>query len=84
MKIAGELIMKPKHPTMKEKIAVYERLLHDLHFHSTVTMRQDLMMKMLGRISAWSFSHRGCNGELNEKEAQEHIDAHFWDLEKPL
>ena len=72
----------PKHPTMHEKIRVYEALLHDLHFHSTVTMRHDAVMDCLKRISAWSYAHRTGNGEYNEKEQQAKVDHAFWDLER--
>ncbi len=69
---------------MHEKIKVYEALLHDLHFHSTVTMRHDAVMDCLNRIGAWSYAHRAGNGELSEKEQQARIDHAFWKLEKPL
>lgn len=73
-----------KQPTLKEKIEVYEQLLHDLHFHSTVTMRQDLVMNCLNRISAWSYSHRAGNGYPSDKEQQDFINHAFWNLKKPL
>lgn len=73
---------KPKHPTLKEKVAVYEQLLHDLHFHSSVTMRHDLVMDLLKKISSWSFAHRAGNGEYSEKEQQQAIDAAFWRLKR--
>ena len=72
----------PKQPTLHEKIKVYEGLLHDLHFHSTVTMRHDMVMDCLNRISAWSYAHRAGNGEPSMKEQQAMINAAFWDLEK--
>lgn len=69
---------------MHEKIEVYEQLLHDLYFHSTVTMRHDAVMDCLNRISAWSYAHRQGNGEFSMKEQQELIDHHFWKLKKTL
>ena len=69
---------------MHEKIEVYERLLHDLHFHSTVTMRHDAVMDCLKRISAWSYAHRTGNGEYSEKEQQDIVNYAFWNLNKPL
>ena len=69
---------------MHEKIEVYEALLHDLYFHSTVTMRHDAVMDCLNRIGAWSYAHRQGNGEFSEKEQQELVDHHFWNLKKPL
>lgn len=74
---------RPKQPTMHEKIEVYEQLLHDLHFHSTVTMRQDAVMDCLNRISAWSYSHRAGNGEPSDQQQQDMINHAFWNLKKP-
>lgn len=75
---------KPKHPTLREKVEVYEALLHDLHFHSTVTMRHDAVMECLRRISAWSYAHRQGNGEPSEAEQQRMVDHAFWRLQEPL
>lgn len=72
----------PKRPTMHEKIDVYESLLHDLHFHSTVTMRHDMVMDCLNRISAWSYAHRAGNGLPSEQEQQRMVDRAFWNLKK--
>lgn len=69
---------------MHEKIKVYEALLHDMYFHSTVAMRHDLVMKNLDRIGRWSYAHRQGNGELTEAQQQEMIDHAFWQLDKPL
>lgn len=75
---------KPKHPTLREKVDVYERLLHDLHFHSAVTMRHDAVMECLRRISTWSYAHRQGNGEPTEAEQQRMVDKAFWHLGDPL
>jgi hypothetical protein len=75
---------RPRAPTLREKVDVYERLLHDLHFHSTVTMRHDSVMECLRRISAWSYAHRAGNGEPTEREQQDMVNHAFWQLEKPL
>ena len=69
---------------MHEKIKVYESLLHDLHFHSSVTMRHEAVMDCLKRIGAWSYSHRQGNGEPTDKQQQAMIDHAFWNLEKRL
>lgn len=71
-----------KHPTRLERIAVYERLLHDIQFHREVTMDNAMVIKLLERIGAWSYSHRRGNGEYNHKEQQKIIDAAFWRLEE--
>lgn len=73
---------KPKHPTQKEKIEVYEALLHDLHFHSSVTMRHDMVMDCLKRISSWSYAHRQGNGEHSPQEQQHIINTAFWNLKR--
>lgn len=71
----------PKRPTLKDKVRVYEAILHDLHFHSSVTMRHDMVMECLRRISAWSYAHRAGNGEPSESEQQQMIDNAFWQLD---
>lgn len=76
--------MTVKHPTLKEKIKVYEDLLHDIQFHSTVTMRHDEVMKLINKINAWSYAHRAGNGEGGEKEQQQRIDAAFWELQRKM
>lgn len=73
---------KVRHPTLKEKIAVYEQLLHDIQFHREVTMDNGAVIKLLDKIAAWSYSHRKGNGEYNEKEQQQIIDNAFWNLNK--
>lgn len=72
--------VKVKHPTQKEKIEVYEKLLHDLQFYRCVAMREEAVMALLQRIDAWSYAHRAGNGEGGEKETQERVDAAFWRL----
>lgn len=73
---------KIKHPTMHEKIKVYEELLHSLQFHSTVSMRHDQVLAILEKINAWSYAHRQGNGELSEAEQQARIDEAFWQLDR--
>jgi hypothetical protein len=73
---------KPKQPTMREKIEVYEQLLHDLHFHSSVTMNHQAVMALLNKISSWSYAHRQGNGEYSEKEQNDVINHAFWNLDK--
>lgn len=71
-----------KKPTQKEKIAVYEKLLHDIQFHRSVTMNQAAVVALLSKIDAWSYSHRAGNGELSEAQQQENISKAFWNLDK--
>jgi hypothetical protein len=72
----------PKVPLMKEKVATYERLLHDLHFHRSVTMNNAAVVELLNRISTWSQAHYRGNGELDERQLQAGIDEAFWTLDK--
>lgn len=72
----------PKHPTQKEKIAVYEQLLHDLQFHREVTMNHQAVVALLDKIGKWSYSHRRGNGEYDEKAQQQLVDTAFWNLGK--
>lgn len=71
-----------KTPTLKEKIKVYEQLLHDIQFHREVTMNHDAVVKLLDKIGAWSYSHRIGNGEHSEKDQQSIINHAFWNLER--
>lgn len=72
----------PKTPLLKEKIRVYEGLLHDIQFHREVTMNQAAVIALLDKIGSWSYAHRRGNGEYNEKEQQAIVDGAFWNLEK--
>lgn len=74
--------MAKKTPLMKEKIAIYERLLHDIQFHREVTMNSQAVVALLDKIGNWSYSHRRGNGEYNEKEQQAIVDAAFWKLDE--
>ena len=73
-------VEKLKTPTLKEKVEVYEQLLHDLQFHTTVTMRPEMVRHLLGKIEAWSYAHRAGNGELSEAQQQERINHAFHKL----
>ena len=66
----------------KEKITVYEGLLHDLHFASSVTMDSKRVGEILDKISRWSYAHRQGNGELSNVEQQELIDKAFQKLKE--
>ena len=72
---------KVRKPTQKEKIAVYEDLLHTIQMHAEVTMRPEVVKELIGRICRWSYSHRSGNGEYTEAEKQDHINSAFWRLD---
>ena len=61
----------------KQKIAVYESLLHDLHFAAFVCMDNKRVGDLLNAISNWSYAHRQGNGELSDVEQQQIIDKAF-------
>lgn len=63
--------------TDKEKIAVYEDILHALHFAAYVTMNRERVAELLDKISAWSYAHRMGNGELTDAEVQKNIEKAF-------
>lgn len=74
--------MKPiKRPTQKEKIAVYEDLLHLIQLHAEVTMEPDKVKELINRICSWSYAHRAGNGENAEDERNAAIDHAFWKLD---
>lgn len=70
--------------TKDEKIKMYEGLLHDLQMFYAVTLNSAQVKKLLDNIAAWSYAHRQGNGELTDKEQQEHIDFHFTRLRDRL
>lgn len=71
---------KKKTPLMREKVQVYEQLLHDIQFHREVTMNGAAVQDLLNKIGAWSNSHRRGNGEYDEKAQQALMDEAFWRL----
>lgn len=75
---------RPKHPTQKEKIEQYERLLHLIQLHAEVTMRGEIVKDLIGRICSWSYAHRTGNGENTDQEQQAIIDHAFWKLDPYL
>lgn len=65
-------------PTLKEKVAVYESLLHNIQMNAEVNMNEAAIKELIRRVCAWSYAHRSGNGELSEKQQQERIDHAFW------
>lgn len=70
--------------TMKEKINVYESVLHRIQMLREVAMNKEALIELLDIIGSWSYAHRSGNGELTEKEQQERIDYHFNRLKENL
>lgn len=72
--------VKKKTPLMREKVQIYEQLLHDIQYHREVTMNNAAVTDLLNKIGNWSYSHRRGNGEYDEKAQQAMIDEAFWRL----
>lgn len=63
--------------TDKEKVEVYESLLHRIQMHSSVTMNADALGELISLINSWSYAHRQGNGELSCEDQQGLIDRAF-------
>lgn len=70
-----------KSPTMREKIRVYEALLHHIQINAEIVMNQKKVGEYIEKICHWSYAHRVGNGEFTEKEQQGCIDHAFWKLD---
>jgi hypothetical protein len=64
-------------PTLRQKVEMYEKLLHDIQMHAEVTMDGAKVARLIGNICSWSYAHRSGNGELTDKQQQARIDAAF-------
>ena len=65
-----------------ERLIVYERLLHEIHFASSVTMNAQRMQAILTIISRWSYAHRCGNGCLNPEDQETLIHEAFEEMRK--
>lgn len=63
--------------TDKEKIKIYEELLHRIQIYAEVTMDNEKLSKLLRNICNWSYSHRVGNGCLTQEEQNELIKESF-------
>lgn len=61
----------------KEKVEVYEAVLHQINLYSSITMDSEKIGELIDAINAWSYAHRCGNGELSDEEQQALIDAKF-------
>lgn len=62
---------------LREKVEVYEALLHKIQLNAEVTMNHDRMRILIGNICAWSYAHRCGNGEISEDERTCRIKFQF-------
>ena len=69
-----------KNLTLKEKVKVYEQLLHNIQLNAEVVMNNDNVRQLISNICRWSYSHRVGNGELSEQEQDEVINKAFYKL----
>ena len=63
--------------TDRQKVEMYERLLHKLQLNFVVAMNSDNVKSLLRNIDRWSYAHRSGNGMLSDDEQQARIDAAF-------
>lgn len=69
-----------KRPTQKQKIEMYEALLHDIQMFANVAMDPEIVGDLISNICAWSYAHRCGNGELTDRQQQAIITRNFWKL----
>ena len=62
---------------MRDKINVYESVLHKIQMLREVAMNKEALMELLDIIGSWSYAHRSGNGELSDTKQQERIDYQF-------
>jgi hypothetical protein len=62
---------------MKEKIEMYEGLLHDIQMYSQVAINHERLGQLISNINHWSYAHRCGNGENSEKEQNKIIERNF-------
>lgn len=59
---------------LKNKVEIYERLLHTIHMHRCITMDGETLREILDAIDGWSFAHECGNGEQTDDECGTNID----------
>jgi len=67
-------------PTQKQKIEMYEGLLHDINSSAAIAMRAEDVQRLIRNICDWSYAHRQGNGELTDKQQRNLINGAFWRL----
>lgn len=67
-------------PSLKERVQMYEELLHDIQMYREVVLDDKKVKRLLDNIGNWSYAHRRGNGELTEEEQQVLIDDAFQQL----
>lgn len=62
---------------LREKVDVYERLLHKIQLNAQVIMDHEVVRDLVSNICDWSYAHRQGNGELSYEEQDELIRHQF-------
>lgn len=58
----------------REKLYLYESILHSINTYSAITMNHEAMGKLISLVNDWSYAHRAGNGELGEREVKRNIE----------
>lgn len=66
-------------PTLKEKIEMYEYFLHKINMF-VISCNNNGIAELVKNADNWSYAHRVGNGEISDKEQQQHINNAFWKL----
>lgn len=66
---------KPKRVSQKEKLEIFEAFFQRLHFHRYLTMDEKKVMAMLALSDGYINAHSSHNGERNDLEVQNNINA---------
>jgi len=63
--------------TLREKVSVYEGLLHKINMAAAVTMNPERVASLIQAISDWSYAHRVGNGSLSDRQQKAAIKEAF-------
>jgi hypothetical protein len=53
---------------LREKVDVYEQLLHKIQLNASVIMDHEVVSDLIRNICDWSYAHRVGNGEHSEEQ----------------
>jgi hypothetical protein len=62
---------------LREKVAMYEGLFHDLQMYAEVTLQEDKVIRLVKNVCRWSYAHRVGNGEHTEEEQDQVVRKAF-------
>lgn len=62
---------------LREKVRVYESMLHSIQMFSAVVMDSPPIEHMIDIINSWSYAHRCGNGEYTNEEQTELVRNQF-------